>query len=385
MAFADGAAHGHLACLVGRSGRTRQPIRPLPFGPRSPIDGRARRGVPDACQFIEPSRHEVSPVCKPCGVRVCSHSLPRLDTGSSRNVPADADLRPGERFAPLVPSRNAGSRAAIAAQTSRATKRGAMAARRGADRKAPRNVHDSYFRALLEEPERAADFLRCHLPADIVCLLADEPPELQDGTFVDDDLRNRQSDRLFRVKLQSGDYIFVIVEHASSVDPDMVYRLQRYRQRIWDRERAEPDAKPGRLTPILALVVYHGKARWTAPLSPADVITADPVLRVLMCGLGYRLLDLGRMPEDRLARNPDLKGGLLALAHAYRGPVGSRVLHRIRELVSEGTGFERQTFRYILDAFDGDVDTLFATVETKGSGNRGKSRRSPDQQGPYRG
>ena len=228
-------------------------------------------------------------------------------------------------------------------------------------------MHDSYFRALLEEPERAADFLRCHLPADIVCLLADEPPELQDGTFVDDDLRNRQSDRLFRVKLQSGDYIFVIVEHASSVDPDMVYRLQRYRQRIWDRERAEPDAKPGRLTPILALVVYHGKARWTAPLSPADVMTADPALRALMCGLGYRLLDLGRMPVDRLARNPDLKGGLLALAHAYRGPVGSRVLCRIRELVSEGTGFERQTFRYILDAFDGDVDTLFATVETKGA------------------
>ena len=180
-------------------------------------------------------------------------------------------------------------------------------------------MHDSYFRALLEEPERAADFLRCHLPADIVCLLADEPPELQDGTFVDDDLRNRQSDRPFRVKLQSGDYIFVIVEHASSVDPDMAYRLQRYRQRIWDREKAEPDAKPGRLTPILALVVYHGKARWIAPLSPADMMTANPALRSRMCGLDYRFLDLGRMPEDRLARNPDLKGGLLALVHAYRG------------------------------------------------------------------
>ena len=252
-----------------------------------------------------------------------------------------------------------------------------MAARRGAVRKGPRNIHDSYFRAVLEDPKRAADFLRCHLPPAIVPLLADEPPELLDTSFVTEVLRNRQSDRLFRVKLKSGEYIFVNVEHASSVVPDMMNRLQRYRQLIWDREEATRSAKPGRIAPILAIVVYHGRARWTAPHSPGDVITADPELqdrmtedpelRGQMYGPGYRLRDIGRMPEDEWACDPDLKGSLLAFVHAYRGQAGSRVLSRIRDLVSKGTKFEEQTYQYILNTFDIDLETLLATVEAKGA------------------
>ena len=247
-----------------------------------------------------------------------------------------------------------------------------MAAGRRADRKGLGNPHDSYFRALLEMPERAADFLRCHLPAGIVPLLSDEPPDLLDGASVDERLGYRQSDRLIRAKLRSGEYIFVIVEHASSVDPAMAHRLLRYRLRVWDREGEASDVKSGRLAPVYALVVYHGKARWTAPLSPAGMVPGDPALRGGgMQGFHYRLLDLGRMPEDRLARDPDLRGGLLTLAHAYRGPVGSRVLYRIRELISEGTILERQTYRYILDTYDTNRDTLLATLETKGAATVG--------------
>ena len=104
----------------------------------------------------------------------------------------------------------------------------------------------------------AADFLRCHLPPAIVRLLADEQPELQDGSFVDDNLRNRHSDRLFRVKLRSGEYIFVIVEHAieggpgdgepsaALPDPDLGSRKGYIGCEARQADR-----------PILALVVVH--------------------------------------------------------------------------------------------------------------------------------
>ena len=177
--------------------------------------------------------------------------------------------------APL-PSRNVGARAVIGARSSRATKRGAMAAGSGAGRTAPRNMHGSQFRAILEAPERAADFLHCHLPVGIVAQLADEPPELVDGALLDEDLCNQQADRLFRVWLRSGKYIFVIVEHASKVDPEMASRLLHYRDPIWDREKTASDAKPGRRVPILALVLYHGKAPWTAPLSLPGMVSGNP-------------------------------------------------------------------------------------------------------------
>ena len=248
-------------------------------------------------------------------------------------------------------------------------------------------MHDSYLRAILEAPERAADFLRCHLPAGIVGLLADAPPELVDGALLGEDLRNRQIDRLFRVWLKSGEYIFAIVEHASTVDPDMASRLLQYRAPFRDREKEASDAKPGRRTPILALAVYHGKKRWTAPLSLPGMMTGDPALhdmtggdtalhgmmgedlalRDQICGTGNSLLDIGRMPEGQLGNDPDLKGGLPVLKHAYRSPVDSRVLLPVRELISAGTKFERQTCQYILDALDTDLDTVLATLETKGA------------------
>ena len=237
-------------------------------------------------------------------------------------------------------------------------------------------MHDSYLRAILEAPERAADFLRCHLPAGIVALFADRPPELVDGALLGEDLRNRQIDRLFRVWLKSGEYIYVIVEHASTVDPEMAVRLHMYRAQIWDSEKEASDVKPGRRTPILALVVYHGKAPWTAPLSLPGIMTGDAfhdltgedsVLGERISGGEYWLLDIGRMREDQLGNDPDLKGGLLVLQHTYRGPVGSRVLRRVRELITEETKFERQTYQYILDAFDADMDTILAAFETKGA------------------
>ena len=228
-----------------------------------------------------------------------------------------------------------------------------MAAGSGAGRKVPRNLHDSYFRAILEALERAADFLRCHLPAGIVTLLAYEPPQLVDGAVLDKDLRNRQTDRLFRVWLRSGEYIFVIVEHASKVDPEMANRLLHCPLPTWDREKKASDVKPGRRTPILALVAYHGKAPWTAPLSLPGMldpvlhgtVSGDPALQSEMCSVGYRLLDIGRMREDQLGNDPDPKGGRLTPGHGNRGPVDGRGLYRIRELITEGTTLEGQTYR----------------------------------------
>ena len=146
------------------------------------------------------------------------------------------------------------------------------------------NVHDSWFRAVLEARERAADFQRCHVPASIVHLLPGEPPQLQDGTFLDEHLGNRQSDRLFRVMLKSGSSVPVNVEHASSEDPTMLYRALRFRFRIWDRQMEALDARAGLLTPIPARVAYNGRARSSAPCSLQGMESGDPEFCYMITG-----------------------------------------------------------------------------------------------------
>ena len=127
----------------------------------------------------------------------------------------------------------------------------------------------------------AKDFLRRHLPDEVVPLLADESPELVDGTFINENLRDRQGDVLFRVKLKSGEHLFVyvILESGPDVEPRMPLLVMRYKLRIWDYEMDVLGAKPGKLTPILPLVVYHGKEPWTAHSSISEMIAGDPALR----------------------------------------------------------------------------------------------------------
>jgi predicted transposase YdaD len=52
------------------------------------------------------------------------------------------------------------------------------------------NPHDAFFKQFLSRPEVAEDFLRQHLPDDIVPLLDLSALALQKDTFVDEELRS---------------------------------------------------------------------------------------------------------------------------------------------------------------------------------------------------
>ena len=140
--------------------------------------------------------------------------------------------------------------------------------------------HDSFFRALLDDPERASTLIREYLPGEVVDQLADDPPELVDGTYVDDDLRDSQSDRLFKVRLTSGKpaLLYVLLEHKSSPDARTPLQMLGYMARIWERHAQGRAEVLRALPPIIPLVIYHGDRRWTVPTSVLDCIDADPAI-----------------------------------------------------------------------------------------------------------
>jgi len=80
--------------------------------------------------------------------------------------------------------------------------------------------HDHFFRALMERPKTAGALLRERLPPTIAEQLVGDPL-LVEGTFVDEELRSSQSDRLYQVTLRGGRsaFIYCLVEHKSAPDP----------------------------------------------------------------------------------------------------------------------------------------------------------------------
>lgn len=213
---------------------------------------------------------------------------------------------------------------------------------------APENPHDALFRALLDSREGAASLIRAHLRPELATRLADVPPEPVDGTFVDAELRNSQSDRLFRVVLKNGRpaFIYVLLEHKSAPDPATPLQLLRYMARIWEQHGADPR----RLPPIFPMVIYHGGPRWTVATSVVDALDADPELRALLRDLRYEVRDLARIEDQALAQDLEMRSGLMALKYAFRREGVTKVGEILRGL-RDGSLLETQVMYYIANVF----------------------------------
>lgn len=118
--------------------------------------------------------------------------------------------------------------------------------------------HDAVFRHILSQPEAARDFLAIHLPEKLRALCDLSSLQLESGSFVEEDLRLSYADLLWSVNTASGEgYIYVLIEHQSSPDRHMAFRLMRYAiaamQRHLDKGHRE-------LPLVIPLLFYHGRA-----------------------------------------------------------------------------------------------------------------------------
>jgi predicted transposase/invertase (TIGR01784 family) len=97
----------------------------------------------------------------------------------------------------------------------------------------PPNPHDALFRFTFSQPEHAAALLKSNLPAAIAEQIEWSTLALEPGSFVDEQLAWRHSDLLFTVNLEGREtFIYLLIEHQSSPDPQMAWRVLRYVARL---------------------------------------------------------------------------------------------------------------------------------------------------------
>ncbi|MCC2672179.1 MAG: putative transposase, partial [Armatimonadetes bacterium] len=96
---------------------------------------------------------------------------------------------------------------------------------------------------LLEDPANLRDLLRMLAPA-VIMRLDFEHAERVNRSFVQPDLRKKESDLIFRVPLAGledgrGAWVYVLLEHQSTPDREMPLRLLLYLTQLWDLQRRE--------------------------------------------------------------------------------------------------------------------------------------------------
>ena len=139
--------------------------------------------------------------------------------------------------------------------------------------------HDRLFRLVFSDASEAAGLLQGALPDTLSNSFDWTSLTLQDGTFIDTDLRQSQSDLLYRIRyVATGEPVsmYVLLEHQSSPDPWLRLRLLRYCCRIWEAERR---GEPERLA-------LRPSCRWcsTRASGPGIIRPSSPICFPRVCG-----------------------------------------------------------------------------------------------------
>ncbi len=164
--------------------------------------------------------------------------------------------------------------------------------------------HDAIIKYTFSQREHAAGLLQAALEPEIASAIHWDTLELEKIHFVDRTLRGRYADLLFTAK--AGDerlYVHVLLEHQSTVDPLMIFRMGSTMWRRWEQlVRDEPTRTT--LPLVIPILIHHSSTGWTAATAFQDLLAFPPQAHA--AALRYtprfelKLIDVSRVPSSGL-------------------------------------------------------------------------------------
>ena len=157
--------------------------------------------------------------------------------------------------------------------------------------------HDELFRKSLENPLVANEFITTHVPSDIIKLIDIKTLKLEKDSFIEPTLTSRISDVLFSAKFDNQDgYIYLLLEHQSSPDHFMSFRLFKYMLSICDRYIIN-NPKSRELPLIYPLILYNGTKTYNSPRNLWALFN-KPLLAKKFWTQDYKLVNVHEIPDE---------------------------------------------------------------------------------------
>jgi len=160
------------------------------------------------------------------------------------------------------------------------------------------------------------NFMELHLPAELRAICDLSTLKLESGSFVEDDLRQYFSDVLYSLKTTAGEgYVHVLIEHQSSPDKHMAFRLMRYAVAAMQRHLESGHKKLPLVIPVL---FYTGK-RSPYPYSTRWLNEFDePALAGKLYSSAFPLVDVTVIPDDEIASHRSMAALTLLQKHIHQ-------------------------------------------------------------------
>ena len=130
------------------------------------------------------------------------------------------------------------------------------------------NEHDKVFREVLSIKEEALSLINKAIkPKKEI----KEEIELYNSRFITNKYKEKESDIVYKIKNKN---IFFIIEHQSTIDYSMPYRMMQYTieiMRLIINEK-QNKRKTYKYPQIIPIIIYTGEKKWDAKLSMKELI-----------------------------------------------------------------------------------------------------------------
>lgn len=239
------------------------------------------------------------------------------------------------------------------------------------------NPHSNFVTgALKNRSDFAAALLRLTLDPRVLERVDLDALRVEDGTFIEPNLRQSRTDLLFSIPGKAGGAnrnVYVLFEHKSRPEPNLLLQLLKYQRVVYEWQAVK--------MPVVAVVLYHGQARWNVPDSFHGYLRlthrqtqgfGDSVLN-----FRYDLLDVCRMDIQRLRASLAFRCFLNVLAEIHRFGDPERIaafLRLYRELffdITEQEFVEKFLF-YMLEYLDIESGKLRTYIEKNVATEKGE-------------
>lgn len=227
------------------------------------------------------------------------------------------------------------------------------------------NPHDAIFKKFFSDIEVAAKFIEVYLPKQLKRCCDFSTLRIEAGSFIDEDLSQQHSDILYSLKVDGiKGYLYINVEHQSTPDEIMPFRMLRYKLAIMKQHLDQGNKK---LPAVIPMLFYHGKRRpYPYSLELIDCFEDKEFAKNYFFNAPF-LVDIGLTPDEEIYKHKKL--GLLEIVQKH---IFTRDLASIAEDIAKLTKSsqpEHELFNslvyYTLTQGDtSDVEKVIDTLKT---------------------
>ena len=176
--------------------------------------------------------------------------------------------------------------------------------------------HDKGYKYILTIKQEFLKLLKGFIKEKWVDTIEEDNIVRIDKSFIDNHFQSKEADIVYRYKNGEDETIFyILLEHQSTVDNKMMFRLLTYMMEIWryylnenklsiapqeedDEQDKAIDRKPFTIPAIIPIVLHTGAHKWKAPTAFKDIIKEAERFNEHILNFNSLLIDTSQIGDE---------------------------------------------------------------------------------------